>query len=67
VPQGSIIGPLIYNIILNGLENYLLHPLSYQYSCNFKEIKHISKIFKNTKMQHYNYFHKYFETKIKIY
>jgi len=65
--QGSGIGPLICNIVLDGLENYLLNPLSYQYFFNSEEIKCIHKKFGNTKMQQYSYLNKYSRVKIKIY
>lgn len=54
VPQGAIIGPLICNIVLDGLENYVLNPLSYQYFLNSEEIKRIRKKFGNAKIQQYS-------------
>lgn len=67
VPQGSIIGPLICNILLNGLENYVLNPLAFKYFFNSEEIISICKKLKIKKIQQYNCLHKYPKVKVKIY
>lgn len=67
VPQGSVISPLICNIVLDGLENYVLNSLSYQYFFNSEEIKSISNEFENVKLQQVNCFQKYFKNKVKVY
>jgi hypothetical protein len=67
VSQGSIIGPLICNMVLDGLENYVLNPLSYQYFFNFEETENICKKFENAKIQQSSFFYKYSKVKVKMY
>lgn len=53
VPQGSIIGPLICNFVLDGLEEFLLKDLPHKYQFNDKEINRIRQQFGQEKVNQY--------------
>lgn len=47
VPQGSIIGPIICNVVLDGLESFILQGKTYKHKRSAEEIQLIRKLDKN--------------------
>lgn len=67
VPQGSIIGPVICNFVLNGIEEFLLKDLPLRYQFDDKEINRIRKQFGQEKVNQYKNPSDWSKTRIRVY
>ena len=67
IPQGSIVGPLTCNFVLDGLEEFLLKDLPLRYPFDDKEINRIRKQFGEKKVNQYKNPSDWTKVRIRVY
>jgi retron-type reverse transcriptase len=67
VPQGSIIGPLTCNFVLDGLEEFLLKDLPLRYQFDDKEINRIRQQFGQEKVGQYKNYSDWPIVRVRVY
>lgn len=67
VPQGSIIGPLTCNFMLDGLEKFLLKDLPFRYQFDDKEINRIRQQFGQKKVDQYKNYSDWPRSRVRVY
>ena len=67
VPQGSIIGPLTCNFVLDGLEEFLLKDLPFRYQFDDKEVSRIRQQFGQEKVDQYKNYSDWPISRVRVY